>query len=546
MANQTGGYDYEFVHTPSDTLICQICHYPSKEPHLSLCCGHTFCRSCLEAAKRVKSVSNACPVCRNEEYVTVFNKQADRIIRSLHVYCYNIKKGCKWQGEINAITSHINNRDGCQFQRVYCQNNCGMIYQRRYQTIHVKNACPCRKVNCQYCHDTGEHQFIEGQHKKECPKFPLTCPNHCNVGIIFRKDMDMHRRVCPMVIIDCFMNCGKTLERWYLNTHVKTYCPCRKVNCQYCHDRGERQFIEGLHKKLCPKLPQLCPNYCKVNEIARDEIEEHISICPLQIIKCKYHVVGCDAVMVRKDQNKHNKEMMEEHLSLSVTNLAAKQHNTQSIIHDLTQKLATANKEIAALKQQLVMLTDNDKVLCKAKMRFQLSITEQESTQQSFVIRPLHLSFYLDAASAESSTGIECLPVLLKMKIYTEKKQQNKAWFSVPFYTHLTGYKMQLVIFSNDVNNSGSCMGLFLQLLSGPFDEELLWPMRGEFKVTLVDQGSNSMNRSVICSILCLDRKNISNCYCKAAYISHKVLTATNFLEDNNMYFQVYKGFSYC
>ena len=30
MAEQSGGYDYEFVQTPSDTLICQICHYPSK------------------------------------------------------------------------------------------------------------------------------------------------------------------------------------------------------------------------------------------------------------------------------------------------------------------------------------------------------------------------------------------------------------------------------------------------------------------------------------------------------------------------------------
>ena len=84
---QSGGYDYEFVHTPSDTLICQICHCPSKEPHLSACCGHTFCKSCIEATKGVKSVINVCPVCRNEEFTTILNKQADRIIRNLYVYC---------------------------------------------------------------------------------------------------------------------------------------------------------------------------------------------------------------------------------------------------------------------------------------------------------------------------------------------------------------------------------------------------------------------------------------------------------------------------
>ena len=77
MAEQSGGYDYEFVNTPSDNLICKNCQCPSKEPHLSACCGHTFCRSCLEATKRAKSVSKACPMCRSEDYVTNLNKQAD-------------------------------------------------------------------------------------------------------------------------------------------------------------------------------------------------------------------------------------------------------------------------------------------------------------------------------------------------------------------------------------------------------------------------------------------------------------------------------------
>ena len=130
MAEQSGGYDYEFVQTPSDTVICQICHCPSKEPHLSLCCSHIFCKSCLEAAKKVKSVPSACPTCHNREFVTVFNKQADRIIRNFHVYCPNKDKGCKWQGEVNAIAGHIDDKDGCQFQEVNCLNDCRAAYQQ--------------------------------------------------------------------------------------------------------------------------------------------------------------------------------------------------------------------------------------------------------------------------------------------------------------------------------------------------------------------------------------------------------------------------------
>ena len=63
-----GGYDYECVDTPLDNLVCKICHYPSREPHLTVCCGHTFCKSCLENAQRSTVISNVCPMCRLEQF----------------------------------------------------------------------------------------------------------------------------------------------------------------------------------------------------------------------------------------------------------------------------------------------------------------------------------------------------------------------------------------------------------------------------------------------------------------------------------------------
>ena len=40
------------------------------------------------------------------------------------------------------------------------------------------NVHACHEASCRYCHDKGEHQFIDGQHKEECFKFPypvITC-----------------------------------------------------------------------------------------------------------------------------------------------------------------------------------------------------------------------------------------------------------------------------------------------------------------------------------------------------------------------------------
>jgi len=69
---------------------------------------------------------------------------------------------------------------------------------------HVETECPCRKVNGQYCHLRGEHQFIEEKHKEECAEYPLACPNKCEeAGCIPREDMNEHRNRCPLEVINC-------------------------------------------------------------------------------------------------------------------------------------------------------------------------------------------------------------------------------------------------------------------------------------------------------------------------------------------------------
>ena len=58
------------------SLICKICYLPSRDPYLSVCCGHDFCKSCLDNVKAA-AITNACPVCRDEEFVSFLNKQAN-------------------------------------------------------------------------------------------------------------------------------------------------------------------------------------------------------------------------------------------------------------------------------------------------------------------------------------------------------------------------------------------------------------------------------------------------------------------------------------
>ena len=90
MAATSGGHDYDFVKEPPDTTICVICQLPSRDPYLSVCCGHVFCKSCLDNAKKAADIN--CPMCRSEEFVVYPNKQIDRIIKCLQVYCVHKEK----------------------------------------------------------------------------------------------------------------------------------------------------------------------------------------------------------------------------------------------------------------------------------------------------------------------------------------------------------------------------------------------------------------------------------------------------------------------
>ena len=199
-----GGYEYKFVNPVPDRCICNICHLPSRDAYMTgQCCeGQTICKSCLDQWQRTAG-NIKCPVCRKENSGFSQNYHIKREIKSLHIYCTNKEKGCEWQGELNDINNHLGNSDGCQFEEVKCSNECGKMIQRQYLTSHVETECPRRKFNCQYCHDTGEHQFIEGQHKEECPKLPLPCPNNCKVGSVPREGMEAHRKKCPLEMIQC-------------------------------------------------------------------------------------------------------------------------------------------------------------------------------------------------------------------------------------------------------------------------------------------------------------------------------------------------------
>jgi len=393
--NDFGGYEYRFANDPPDTLVCKICHHTCREPYLSGCCGHNFCKSCLDASRLI---ATCCPYCRNEkDFATLPNKLSDREIRRLHVICTNNERGCEWQGELNDINDHLANRgrNGCQFEDVSCSNDCGKMLQRQYLTSHVETECPRRKVNCQYCCISGEHQLIDGEHKEQCPKFPLSCPNKCEVGSVPREDMEAHRKECP-----------------------------------------------------------------------------------LEIVQCYYHNVGCEERMMHKRKKEHEQEKMEEHLSMTKRRLT----DTQQELTDTKSQLSNAVELINALMVTLHQATG-----------------QTSSGSAASTISAAKWWVRLTASSATFKSGNQVCPVIINFVEFSKKTTENAIWYSGSFYTHDRGYKICLKVYpvGHGGGSIGTYVSIFLCLMKGPHDDELTWPLRGKFEVKLLNQISDCEHHSM-------------------------------------------------
>ncbi|XP_065883076.1 TNF receptor-associated factor 6-like [Dysidea avara] len=188
-------------------------------------------------------------------------------------------------------------------------------------------------------------------------------------------------------------------------------------------------------------------------------MEEHEKTCPREMVECEYHSVGCMAKVQRRHLKEHNKANVEEHLALSMSRL----RNLESFVH-------------------LFVMND----ICG-------NLFEEASW-----------SMGIESLAIMATSGDKVCPVILKMSQFPTKKAAEEKWFSNPFYTHNKGYKMCLCIDTTNFNvTKGNKISdpeksVNLHIMKGPYDDKLSWPLRGEFKVILLNQLDDLYHRGVM------------------------------------------------
>ena len=312
------------------------------------------------------------------------------------------------------------------------------------------------------------------------PHQTMCCGNHLSLNAVTRLQQDS--KPCPMckeaqlaTMPDKFY--GRTVSalqvycpnkaggcEWKgevggVEQHV-VVCPKRLWKCQYC-DYVSTSDAELEHVMNCTHYPTACPNQCDVGTIPRCQVEEHLTVCPLEVIACEFSDAGCSVRMTRVDLQRHMDEFQQQHLlSATVLNLKLTKETIAEKDHQLAEKdrqLAGKDKQIVALQKQLKEL--------------------QTSVEQVKV-------------------GVDHLLGGMRhcQEFTLSKVSQWKHWLSDPFYSHRGGYRLKLSV--QKEKPSGFLFGAMtlsnmmvgLALCKGEYDHHLEWPVTFLADVDLVDQ----------------------------------------------------------
>ena len=106
-------------------------------------------------------------------------------------------------------------------------------------------------------------------------------------------------------------------------------------------------------------LPVPCPNQCG-STIQRQNVDSHVADeCPLITINCDFHHVGCAVKLLRQDMPEHLRENLLTHISLLATSHAKQQDK----INRLEAKKNTLKSKQGHLEQNYQSLKAENRIL---------------------------------------------------------------------------------------------------------------------------------------------------------------------------------------
>ena len=222
MATET---EYDFVETPPEEYFCPVTFELLTDPRqTNSCCGNHLSR---EAAEQLEEDGEPCPLCKEWPLKTTEDLFFKRKVLQLKIRCSNKPQGCQWVGELCDLDRHLKlgSVDGeCRLVDVECPFNCNSRIKRRELEEHKLNECQKRPFTCEHCDYESTYKGITVYHWPKCQRFPKICPNKCSEMTIERRFLQRHlKEECPLQEIECefsYAGCEVKVQRSVMRQHL--------------------------------------------------------------------------------------------------------------------------------------------------------------------------------------------------------------------------------------------------------------------------------------------------------------------------------------
>ena len=181
-------------------------------------------------------------------------------------------------------------------QESAAENNQGDLCFKR-EVMERKVYCSKKSAGCRWSGELGELE------------------RHLKLGSVEGK--------CRYVDVQCPLQCGKRLQRRYLEDHKTTNCEKRLFTCEHCDYEATYEKVVNDHWPKCQLYPEVCPNLCSN--------ERRFLKRSLQEVECEFFHAGCRAKMKCKALEEHLEAKKDEHLKI----VSAKCTKLESKVNDL-------------------------------------------------------------------------------------------------------------------------------------------------------------------------------------------------------------------
>ena len=341
---------------------------------------------------------------------------------------------------------------------INCPNNCGESHQRHHLVIHLSDLCQKRPFTCKYCQFKATYEQVCNDHYPKCVKYPVPCPNNCEIGTVERGNVEQHESECPLQVVECHLGCSERMKREGLPKHVRE-CPKRPFTCKYCQFKATYEQVCNDHYPKCVKYPVPCPNKCEIGTVERGNLEQHESECPLQVVECEFAHAGCSEMITWKDLPKHMELSMQKHLVLVSSYCVKEMTNVREELTETKKTLAETEKDTATrLDQKDKQLTELQRELDKTKMKL---------------------------AALEEVTGL--LPIEFTLANYSQYEGKSKR---VEGPVLCTAPKFPIRLYFQSPSYA-SYMYVQLWQFPGESDDRVNWPVKCTATATLLNQSSD-------------------------------------------------------